>query len=161
MDRHRGADIDLALDPEGAAMDLDQALGERQAQSSLLSSWRKGARAAGRSSAAMPMPVSLIASTMPPPASSGPRSRIVTVTVPPVRVNLTAFERRLSSICRSFPSSAQISGRSGGKRVSILMSAASARSDTSRSQRTTIVGDYGLGFFENDGKGDKILEMTV
>ena len=30
-----------------------------------------------------------------------------------------------------------------------------------RMQRTTIVGDYGLGFFENDGKGDKILEMTV
>jgi taurine dioxygenase len=30
-----------------------------------------------------------------------------------------------------------------------------------RMQRTTIVGDYGLGFFEKDGKGDKILEMTV
>ncbi len=30
-----------------------------------------------------------------------------------------------------------------------------------RMQRTTIKGDYGLGFFENGGVGDKILEMTV
>ncbi len=30
-----------------------------------------------------------------------------------------------------------------------------------RMQRTTIRGDYGLGSFENNGKGDKILEMTV
>jgi taurine dioxygenase len=30
-----------------------------------------------------------------------------------------------------------------------------------RMQRTTIKGDYGLGYFENGGKGDKILEMTV
>jgi taurine dioxygenase len=30
-----------------------------------------------------------------------------------------------------------------------------------RMQRTTIKGDYGLGYFENNGKGDKILEMTV
>jgi len=30
-----------------------------------------------------------------------------------------------------------------------------------RMQRTTIKGDYGLGFFENNGTGDKILEMTV
>lgn len=27
--------------------------------------------------------------------------------------------------------------------------------------RTTIKGDYGLGYFENDGVGDTILEMTV
>ena len=30
-----------------------------------------------------------------------------------------------------------------------------------RMQRTTIKGDYGLGFFENGGTGGKILEMTV
>ena len=30
-----------------------------------------------------------------------------------------------------------------------------------RMQRTTIKGDYGLGSFENQGTGDKILEMTV
>jgi taurine dioxygenase len=30
-----------------------------------------------------------------------------------------------------------------------------------RMQRTTIVGDYGLGSFEGSAKGDKILEMTV
>ncbi|WP_174274208.1 TauD/TfdA dioxygenase family protein [Sphingomonas bacterium] len=30
-----------------------------------------------------------------------------------------------------------------------------------RMQRTTIKGDYGLGYFENGGVGDKILEMTV
>jgi alpha-ketoglutarate-dependent taurine dioxygenase len=30
-----------------------------------------------------------------------------------------------------------------------------------RMQRTTIKGDYGLGFFENNGTGDKVLEMTV
>jgi taurine dioxygenase len=30
-----------------------------------------------------------------------------------------------------------------------------------RMQRTTIKGDYGLGFFENGGVGGKILEMTV
>jgi taurine dioxygenase len=30
-----------------------------------------------------------------------------------------------------------------------------------RMQRTTIKGDYGLGYFENNGKGDKLLEMTV
>lgn len=30
-----------------------------------------------------------------------------------------------------------------------------------RMQRTTIKGDYGLGSFENDGKSDAILEMTV
>ncbi len=30
-----------------------------------------------------------------------------------------------------------------------------------RMQRTTISGDYGLGYFENNGVGDKILEMTV
>jgi taurine dioxygenase len=30
-----------------------------------------------------------------------------------------------------------------------------------RMQRTTIKGDYGLGFFENGGTGSKILEMTV
>lgn len=30
-----------------------------------------------------------------------------------------------------------------------------------RMQRTTIKGDYGLGYFEKDGKGDKVLEMTV
>jgi taurine dioxygenase len=30
-----------------------------------------------------------------------------------------------------------------------------------RMQRTTIKGDYGLGYFENHGKGDKLLEMTV
>lgn len=30
-----------------------------------------------------------------------------------------------------------------------------------RMQRTTIKGDYGLGFFENNAKGDKLLEMTV
>ena len=30
-----------------------------------------------------------------------------------------------------------------------------------RMQRTTIKGDYGLGSFENGGKGDAILEMTV
>jgi taurine dioxygenase len=30
-----------------------------------------------------------------------------------------------------------------------------------RMQRTTIKGDYGLGCFENNGTGDKILEMTV
>jgi taurine dioxygenase len=30
-----------------------------------------------------------------------------------------------------------------------------------RMQRTTIRGDYGLGYFENGGVGDKILEMTV
>jgi taurine dioxygenase len=30
-----------------------------------------------------------------------------------------------------------------------------------RMQRTTIRGDYGLGYFENNGKGDAILEMTV
>jgi len=30
-----------------------------------------------------------------------------------------------------------------------------------RMQRTTIKGDYGLGYFENGGKGDKLLEMTV
>jgi taurine dioxygenase len=30
-----------------------------------------------------------------------------------------------------------------------------------RMQRTTIKGDYGLGFFEGGGAGDKILEMTV
>ncbi|MGB8365091.1 MAG: TauD/TfdA family dioxygenase [Rhizomicrobium sp.] len=30
-----------------------------------------------------------------------------------------------------------------------------------RMQRTTIKGDYGLGYFENGGTGDKILEMTV
>ena len=30
-----------------------------------------------------------------------------------------------------------------------------------RMQRTTIKGDYGLGYFENDGKGAAILEMTV
>ena len=30
-----------------------------------------------------------------------------------------------------------------------------------RMQRTTIKGDYGLGYFENNGKGDRILEMTV
>lgn len=30
-----------------------------------------------------------------------------------------------------------------------------------RMQRTTIKGDYGLGFFENNGTGGKILEMTV
>lgn len=30
-----------------------------------------------------------------------------------------------------------------------------------RMQRTTIKGDYGLGYFENGGKGDKVLEMTV
>ncbi len=30
-----------------------------------------------------------------------------------------------------------------------------------RMQRTTIKGDYGLGYFENNGTGDKVLEMTV
>jgi len=30
-----------------------------------------------------------------------------------------------------------------------------------RMQRTTIKGDYGLGYFENSGVGDAILEMTV
>jgi taurine dioxygenase len=30
-----------------------------------------------------------------------------------------------------------------------------------RMQRTTIKGDYGLGYFENNGQGDKVLEMTV
>jgi len=30
-----------------------------------------------------------------------------------------------------------------------------------RMQRTTIKGDYGLGYFENDAKGHKVLEMTV
>lgn len=30
-----------------------------------------------------------------------------------------------------------------------------------RMQRTTIKGDYGLGYFENNGQGDKMLEMTV
>lgn len=30
-----------------------------------------------------------------------------------------------------------------------------------RMQRTTIKGDYGLGYFEGNAKGDKILEMTV
>jgi taurine dioxygenase len=30
-----------------------------------------------------------------------------------------------------------------------------------RMQRTTIKGDYGLGYFENNGVGDKVLEMTV
>ena len=30
-----------------------------------------------------------------------------------------------------------------------------------RMHRTTIKGDYGLGYFENDGRGDAILEMTV
>jgi taurine dioxygenase len=30
-----------------------------------------------------------------------------------------------------------------------------------RMQRTTIAGDYGLGYFENNGVGDKLLEMTV
>jgi taurine dioxygenase len=30
-----------------------------------------------------------------------------------------------------------------------------------RMQRTTIKGDYGLGYFENNGKGDEMLEMTV
>lgn len=30
-----------------------------------------------------------------------------------------------------------------------------------RMQRTTIRGDYGLGYFENGGVGDTILEMTV
>lgn len=30
-----------------------------------------------------------------------------------------------------------------------------------RMQRTTIKGDYGLGYFENGGKGDSVLEMTV
>ena len=30
-----------------------------------------------------------------------------------------------------------------------------------RMQRTTIKGDYGLGYFENDGKGAAILETTV
>ena len=32
---------------------------------------------------------------------------------------------------------------------------------TRRMQRTTIKGDYGLGFFENNGAGHRILEMTV
>jgi taurine dioxygenase len=32
---------------------------------------------------------------------------------------------------------------------------------TRRMQRTTIKGDYGLGYFENDGKGNSLLEMTV
>jgi taurine dioxygenase len=30
-----------------------------------------------------------------------------------------------------------------------------------RMQRTTIKGDYGLGYFENNGDGSKLLEMTV
>jgi taurine dioxygenase len=30
-----------------------------------------------------------------------------------------------------------------------------------RMQRTTIKGDYGLGYFENNGKGSTLLEMTV
>ncbi len=30
-----------------------------------------------------------------------------------------------------------------------------------RMQRTTILGDYGLGYFEGDAEGDKVLEMTV
>ena len=30
-----------------------------------------------------------------------------------------------------------------------------------RMQRTTIKGDYGLGYFENNRTGDKVLEMTV
>ena len=30
-----------------------------------------------------------------------------------------------------------------------------------RMQRTTILGDYGLGYFEHNGVGDKLLEMTV
>jgi len=30
-----------------------------------------------------------------------------------------------------------------------------------RMQRTTIKGDYGLGYFENDGVGSALLEMTV
>jgi taurine dioxygenase len=30
-----------------------------------------------------------------------------------------------------------------------------------RMQRTTIKGDYGLGYFEGDARGDAILEMTV
>jgi taurine dioxygenase len=30
-----------------------------------------------------------------------------------------------------------------------------------RMQRTTIKGEYGLGYFEHNGKGDKLLEMTV
>jgi taurine dioxygenase len=30
-----------------------------------------------------------------------------------------------------------------------------------RMQRTTIKGDYGLGYFENQGVGHKVLEMTV
>lgn len=29
-----------------------------------------------------------------------------------------------------------------------------------RMQRTTIKGDYGLGYFENGGTGSKVLEMT-
>lgn len=34
-------------------------------------------------------------------------------------------------------------------------------SQSRRMQRTTIKGDYGLGSFENNGTGHKILEMTV
>lgn len=30
-----------------------------------------------------------------------------------------------------------------------------------RMQRTTIKGDYGLGYFENNAQGDKVLEMTI
>jgi len=30
-----------------------------------------------------------------------------------------------------------------------------------RTLRTTIKGDYGLGYFENNRTGDKLLEMTV
>lgn len=30
-----------------------------------------------------------------------------------------------------------------------------------RMQRTTIAGDYGLGYFENGGVGDELLEMTI
>jgi hypothetical protein len=33
--------------------------------------------------------------------------------------------------------------------------------ETSRIQRTTINGDYGLGYFENGGQRAAILEMTV
>ncbi len=76
----------------------------------LLSTWPKEAIAFGISSAAIPIPVSAIVRTKSPSLRNVERH-----TRPPSGVNLTALERRLSTICRKRRGSTRTSEMSSSK----------------------------------------------
>ncbi len=104
-DAEGGARALLALDLDRAAVGLDDGLGDAQARarrrrSCRGSRWRRG-RSAGRGSRARPR--GSRRPCRPPRSSPGPRRRARrrTSTRPPVGVNLSAFETRLSSTCAS------------------------------------------------------------